>query len=108
MYYFPEDTLHFAMATLYVKNVPNDLYRALKKRARGNCKSIAAEVLLLLKANIPTAAELKRRKKLFEDLKQLRSVTSVVPGPFPSSEEMVRDDRERGWSTRDADAIGQR
>ena len=36
------------MATLYVENVPDELYEALRKRARRNRKSIAAEVLELL------------------------------------------------------------
>lgn len=33
------------MATLYVENVPDDLYRALRKRVKANHKSIAAEVI---------------------------------------------------------------
>jgi plasmid stability protein len=83
------------MATLYVENVPDDLYDALKKRARENRKSIAAEVLLLLAQNVPTGSELKRRRKLFEDLKKTWAAKSPNPGPFPSAEEMVREDRQR-------------
>ncbi len=48
------------MATLYVENVPEDVYKALRKRARENHRSMAAEVIGLLKQNIPTEAELKR------------------------------------------------
>lgn len=33
------------MATLYVENVPDDLYKALRARARERHRSIAAEVL---------------------------------------------------------------
>jgi plasmid stability protein len=83
------------MATLYVENVPDDLYQALKKRAQENRKSIAAEVLLLLEENVPTATELKRRRKIFEDLKTTWAANSPNPGPFPSTEEMVREDRQR-------------
>jgi plasmid stability protein len=82
------------MATLYVENVPDELYDALKRRARENRKSIAAEVLVLLEENVPTEMELKRRKKLFEELKKLRGSASAA-GSFASSEEMVRQDRER-------------
>jgi plasmid stability protein len=82
------------MATLYVENVPDDLYDALKRRARDNRKSIAAEVLVLLEENVPTEMELKRRKKLFEELKMLRSA-AFPPGSYVSSEEMVREDRKR-------------
>jgi plasmid stability protein len=83
------------MATLYVENVPDDLYKALRKRAKANRSSIAAEVIGLLKRNIPTEAELKRRRKLFDDLAKLRAQPPVGPGPFLSAEEMIREDRER-------------
>ena len=59
------------MATLYVENVPDDIYKALRKRARANRKSIAAEVIALLEQNIPTEAELKRRREFFDGSSQL-------------------------------------
>jgi len=37
------------MPTLYVENVPKDLYEALRARARKNRNSIAAEVIEMLK-----------------------------------------------------------
>lgn len=83
------------MATLYVENVPEAIYKALRARARKNRKSIAAEVIELLQQNIPTEEELKRRRKAFEGLARLRSLQSPGAGPFPSSEEMIREDRER-------------
>ena len=83
------------MATLYVENVPDDLYHALRKRAKENHRSIAAEVLSLLEQNIPTEAELKRRRQFYERLKELQARPSPGPGPFPSTEEMQREDRER-------------
>jgi len=83
------------MATLYVENVPDDLYEALRQRARSNRKSIAAEVVSLLEQNIPTAVELKRRRKAFEELKRIRSASPPGLGPFSTAEEMIREDRER-------------
>ena len=83
------------MATLYVENVPDDVYKALRKRARANRKSIAAEVIELLQQNIPTEEELKRRRKAFEGLARLRAMKPPGPGPFQSAEEMIREDRER-------------
>jgi plasmid stability protein len=82
------------MATLYVENVPEDLYEALRRRARENRKSIAAEVISLLERNIPTAAELQSRQRFLKQLERLRSKASPGPGPFPSTEEMQREDRE--------------
>lgn len=46
------------MAILSVENVPDDLYEALRGRARQHRKSIAPEVLALLEENVPTAQEL--------------------------------------------------
>ncbi len=83
------------MATLYVENVPDEIYKALRKRAQANRKSIAAEVISLLEQHIPTEEELKRRRKAFEGLARLRAMQPLSPGPFPSAEEMIREDRER-------------
>ena len=83
------------MATLYVENVPEDLYEALRKRARNQKRSIAAEVLALLEQNIPTERELKRRHEFVLKLKRLRASAHRPSGPFPSAEEMIREDRSR-------------
>jgi plasmid stability protein len=83
------------MATLYVENVPDDLYEALRKQARQNRNSIAGEVIALLKQNVPTAEELKRRRQFLQKMRELSSEKPLAPGPFPSAEEMVREDRER-------------
>lgn len=83
------------MATLYVENVPDDVYKALRKRAKANRKSIAAEVISLLEENIPTETELKRRREFYDRLAELRAKPPLAPGPFPSTEEMIREDRER-------------
>ena len=83
------------MATLYVENVPADLYAALRERARGRRTSISAEVLDLLHSNIPTAKELARRRAEFRRLLQIRSRPPLGRGPFPPAEDMVREDRAR-------------
>jgi plasmid stability protein len=83
------------MATLYVENVPDELYEALRSRAKQNRKSIAGEVISLLEDTLPTAAQLKKRKKFLDYVLQLKKNSPQMPGPFPSSEEMIREDRER-------------
>jgi plasmid stability protein len=83
------------MPTLYVENVPQDLYKALRKRAQTNKTSMAAEVIELLKQFVPTEAELKRRREFYDRLAELRAKPPLTPGPFPSAEEMIREDRER-------------
>ncbi len=83
------------MATLYVENVPDELYEALRGRARQHRKSIAAEVLSLLEENIPTAQELKSRQEFLRRLSRLRSGKPRTDGRFPSTEETQREDRSR-------------
>ena len=83
------------MPTLYVENVPEELYEALRARARANRKSIAAEVLALLEENVPTAGELAARRDFQKRVEKIRARRSPRRGPFPSAEEMLRQDRNR-------------
>jgi len=83
------------MPTLYVENVPKELYEALRAQAQEKRTSIAAEVIALLQSTLPTAAELKRRRQFYQRLAEFRSYKPSGSGPFPSAEEMIREDRER-------------
>jgi len=83
------------MATLYVENVPDDLYKALRKQAKKNRKSIAAAVIELLEQNVPTEEELRGRREFARRMREFASREPLTPGPFPSAEEMIREDRER-------------
>ncbi len=83
------------MATLYVENIPDDLYEALRNQARDHRKSLAGEVLSLLEENIPTAAELRRRRQFLSRVRRIRSPKRSVDGGFPTAEGMQRQDRER-------------
>jgi plasmid stability protein len=83
------------MATLYVENIPKELYEALRGRARERRRSIAAEVLALLEESIPTEKELKARQGFLRSLERARSKKPVAGRSFPSTEEMQREDRAR-------------
>jgi plasmid stability protein len=83
------------MPTLYVENVPEELYEALRTRAQENRTSISAEVLALLAENVPSANEIARRRALVDRVLRLRSRRSPGAGPFPSTEQMQREDRKR-------------
>jgi len=83
------------MATLYVENIPDELYEALRSRAKARRRSIAAEVLALLEENVPTAKVLKARQDLVDKIIRLRTKEAAAGRTFPSSEEMIREDRER-------------
>ena len=83
------------MPTLYVENIPDELYDALKQRARSERKSIAQEVIGILEKFVPTQAELAARRRFAQ--KALRASAHKVTSraPFPSAEEMLREDRAR-------------
>ncbi len=83
------------MATLYVENVPDDLYEALRDRARQHRKSITAEVLSLLAENVVTAAERKARQQFLRQMQGLRSHRPRSATMFPATEELQREDRGR-------------
>ncbi len=83
------------MATLYVENVPDDLYEAVRNRAKLERSSIAAVVIEVLKQSIPTETVLKRRREAFKEILKFQAQKPLKPGPHPSTEEMLREDRER-------------
>lgn len=83
------------MPTLYVENVPDDVYESLRTRAKSNRRSISAEVLALLEQFVPTAKTQKAREDLLERMLRMREEQPTGKGPFPSAEEMIREDRER-------------
>ena len=78
-----------------MENVPDDLYEALRSQAKARRRSIAAEVVEMLKENIPTKRQLKAREELFQRIIRMRQQQPKSKGPFPSAEEMIREDRER-------------
>jgi plasmid stability protein len=83
------------MSTLYVENVPKDLYEALRARAKSRRRSIAAEVLALLEENIPTKKELKARQDFLRQVEKMRSRKTPSSEAFLSTEALQREDRAR-------------
>jgi hypothetical protein len=43
----------------------------------------------------PTAAELQQRREFYERMAELRALQTESSHPFPTIEEMIREDRER-------------
>ena len=83
------------MATLYVENVPDELYEALRERARAQRKSLSREVIEILETFVPTPAELAKRRRFVQKALRLNVRKPASTGPFPSTEEMLREDRAR-------------
>jgi antitoxin FitA len=76
------------VATLHVRNVPDELYETLRARAEREGRSINAEAIALLDAALrPSAAD------LLEELRSLRARTTLPTGAF-APERIIREDRD--------------
>lgn len=82
------------MATLYVENVPEDLYKALRESARARRRSIAAEILAVLEETYPTEKELIARQAFVRKLERMRAKKPLSRRVIPT-EELQREDRRR-------------
>jgi plasmid stability protein len=83
------------MATVYVENVAEEVYAAIRERAKRNRRSIAAEISEVLAREFPGARELSRRRAAFRRALELQAEAPAAAGPFPTAEEMVRELRAR-------------
>ena len=81
------------MPTLHVRNVPEELYQRLKRRAAERQRSLSAEVVLLLEHAAARTPE--EEETLFDRIRRRRAHIAEAVGPFPSSVELLRDDRSR-------------
>ena len=82
------------MATLFVKDFPDDVYEALKDRARANGRSLAAEVRVLLEQAVPPR---RSWKEVAEQVRKFREKIAREGRGIPLEEivKWVREDRDR-------------
>ena len=88
------------MATLYVRNLPDDLYAKLQELAASEHRSINAQVITLLEQALKTEVqqiEDQKRQDVLKVLEESRQHRRVNPADFglPDSTEMIREDRDR-------------
>ena len=60
-----------------------------------NDESISREVSALVEETVPTPGELARRREIVNRMREIRSRQPEYGGPFPSTEQMQREDRDR-------------
>jgi plasmid stability protein len=79
-----------AVATLHVRNVPDDVYVALRARAEREGRSMSAEVIAILRRTL-----LRRRDpdELVADLRALRE-RAPLPSGATKPEDLIREDRD--------------
>jgi plasmid stability protein len=79
------------VATLHVRNVPDDIYDALRARAKSEERSINAVAIAILREVLsPVDAE-----AMIEDLRRFRARTRLPQGTL-APEEIIRRDRDSG------------
>lgn len=74
-----------------VKNIPDSIYRVIKREAKTGRRSLNAEIIRVLEAE---AAEAERRRQLRNLRKELDRFAASVP-PLDESAPLIRADRER-------------
>jgi plasmid stability protein len=80
-------------AILHVRNVPDELYEELRRRAAAERRSLGGEVVVLLADAIQRPAE--RYGTLIERIRRDRETLEHEIGRLPSSVDLIREDRER-------------
>ena len=85
------------MATLHVKDFPDDVYESLRERARYNGRSLAAEVRMILQQAVPRR---RSQKEVAESIRRFREKIAAE-GRGIAAEEIVdmihegREDRDK-------------
>ncbi len=74
-----------------VKNIPDSIYRVMKREAKRTRRSLNAEIIHALEAE---SAETERRRQLMNLRKELDRFAASLP-PLDESAPLIRRDRER-------------
>jgi hypothetical protein len=53
------------------------------------------EIAVQYDAGLPTPEELQQRREFYERMAEFRALKPESDGPFPTTEEMIREDRDR-------------
>jgi plasmid stability protein len=78
------------MPTLHIRNVPVEVYEALRRRAGRFRRSLNAEVIETLRISVEDTAA---RERLLEELDDLRR-EFLLPEDAPAPEDVIREARE--------------
>jgi plasmid stability protein len=81
------------MATLFVKDFPDDVYEALKDRARANGRSLAAEVRVMLQQALPPR---RSQREVAESIRKFREKIAAEGRGWTADEVvgMVKEGRD--------------
>lgn len=80
------------MATLHVRNVPDEIYQRLRDRAEASNRSLSAEVVVLLRGALDDRKPSQR--EVLDEIRRRRSFRPADVGA-PDSTKLLREDRGR-------------
>ncbi|MGB0387790.1 MAG: FitA-like ribbon-helix-helix domain-containing protein [Ardenticatenaceae bacterium] len=82
------------MATLHVRNIPDELYGRLKQYAQAQNRSLSAQVISLLNQAIEHEAQRSQQQQLLDEIRRCRFVYSNEVN-VEDSVTLLREERER-------------
>ena len=82
------------MATIYVRNCPDEMYERIKTRAAEGRRSVAAEILVLVDQALRSDDPVKRRLQALERIAERRRRNPQPPGAVDTLT-LLREDRAR-------------
>jgi plasmid stability protein len=80
------------MPTLHVRNVPTEVYEALRARAAREGRSMNSEVIAILRRSLTARRD---PDDVIADLRRFRERVTLPPDA-PPPEELIREDRDAG------------
>ncbi|HWN44196.1 MAG TPA: hypothetical protein VNW71_18375 [Thermoanaerobaculia bacterium] len=80
------------MATLHVRNVPDEIYQRLREKAEASNRSLSAEVVVLLRGVLDDRKPSQR--EVLDEIRRRRSFRPADLGA-PDSTTLLREDRNR-------------
>lgn len=81
------------MATLYVRDVPSELYERLRQEAAAARRSLSAETIELLRRSLSPRSEVSLEQFL-EGADRIRAAHTLPAGSHTAAE-LIREDRDR-------------
>ena len=81
------------MPSLQVRELPENVYRLLRERARAEHRSLAQEAVSLLARGLATPESPRSRRQ--ELLLKITQLELAKPGESPDPATLIREDRER-------------
>jgi plasmid stability protein len=79
-----------AVPNFHVRGIAPDVYEALRERAEANGRSINAEILAIVRADLEREPD---RARLLQELRRLRREVRL-PAGAPPPEQLVREARD--------------